>query len=310
MLPLYEAKMIHHFDHRLGTYKGQTEGQANMGTLPRLTQAQKDDPHFVVTPRYWVQGFDDRNERRSTQDRPVYDLGVTSRLQEKHWDRGWLLGWRDICRSTDERTVICGVLPYAAVGNKFPVCFSVSNHLCALAASLCSFVLDYVARQKMAGATMNYFILKQLPVLPPTSYHSPVRWLGPVAVLEEWVRDRVLELSFTAWDMEAFARDLGDDGPPFRWDEGRRTLIRAELDAAFFHLYGLERDEVEHVMNSFDALRRREEKPQNFGEFRTKRLILERYDAMTEAARDGVTYQTVLDPPPGQGPRHPERASS
>ena len=47
-------------------------------------------------------------------------------------------------------------------------------------------------------------------------------------------------------------------------------MIRAELDAAYFHLYGLERDEVEHVMDSFDALRRREEKPQNFGEFRTK----------------------------------------
>jgi hypothetical protein len=107
--------------------------------------------------------------------------------------------------------------------------------------------------------------------------------------------------------MEPFARDLGDSGPPFRWDEYRRTLTRAELDAAYFQLYGLERDEVEHVMDSFDALRRREEKPQNFGEFRTKRLILERYDAMTEAARTGVPYRTVLDPPPGHGPRHPAR---
>ena len=59
--------------------------------------------------------------------------------------------------------------------------------------------------------------------------------------------------------MEPFAGFLGDEGPPFRWDEGRRALIRAELDAAYFHLYGLERDEVEHVMESFDALRRREE---------------------------------------------------
>jgi hypothetical protein len=104
--------------------------------------------------------------------------------------------------------------------------------------------------------------------------------------------------------VEAFARDLGDDRPPFRWDEGRRALIRAELDAAYFHLYGLERDEVEHVMESFDALRRREEKTQNFGEFRTKRLILERYDAMAEAARTGDPYHTILDPQPGQGPRH------
>ena len=126
-------------------------------------------------------------------------------------------------------------------------------------------------------------------------------------VLSEWVESRVLELTFTAWDMEPFARDLGDHGPPFRWDEERRTPIRAELDAAYFHLYGLGQDEVEHVMDSFDALRRREEKPQNFGEFRTKRLILERYDAIAEAIRTGESYQTVLDPPPGRGPRHPAR---
>ena len=57
-------------------------------------------------------------------------------------------------------------------------------------------------------------------------------------------------------------------------------------------------------MDSFDALMRREEKPQDFGEFRTKRLILERYDVMAEAIRTGVPYQTILDPPPGHGPRH------
>jgi hypothetical protein len=77
----------------------------------------------------------------------------------------------------------------------------------------------------------------------------------------------------------------------------------------YFHLYGLKRDEAEHVMDSFDTLRRREEKPQNFGEFRTKRLILERYDAMSEATRTGMPYQTILDPPPGHGPRHPARAN-
>ena len=117
----------------------------------------------------------------------------------------------------------------------------------------------------------------------------------------------MLELTYTAWDLEAFAQDIGDDGPPFQWDEERRTSIRTELDAAYFHLYGLERDEVEHVMDSFDALRRREEKPQTFGEFRTKRLILERYDAMVKAIRTGESYQTILDPPPGHGPRHLKR---
>jgi hypothetical protein len=104
--------------------------------------------------------------------------------------------------------------------------------------------------------------------------------------------------------MEAFARDLGDHGLPFSWDEERRALIRAELDALYFHLYGLDLGEVEHVLSTFDALQRREEKPINFGEFRTKRLILRRYEAMTEAIGTGKPYQTILDPPPGKGPRH------
>ncbi len=309
MLPLYEAKMIHHFDHRFGTYEGQTEAQANMGTLPRLTPERQDDPSFTIIPRYWVQEFDTLNKQKSKPNKPVYDHGVTSKLEAKRWGHGWLLGWRDICRSTDERTVICGVLPRAAVGHTYPLAISNAPRVDVLYANLASFVLDYVARQKLAGTHLTYGYLTQLPVLPPNADDAVTPWLIS-ATLADWIRRRILELSFTAWDMEAFACDLGDDGPPFRWDEWRRTLIRAELDAAFFHLYGLERDEVAHVMESFDALRRREEKPQNFGEFRTKRLILERYDAMTEAARDGVTYQTVLDPPPGQGPRHPERASS
>ncbi|MGH3193680.1 MAG: Eco57I restriction-modification methylase domain-containing protein, partial [Streptosporangiaceae bacterium] len=306
MLPLYEAKMIHHFDHRLGTYHGQTDAQANMGTLPRLTPEQQDDPDFVVMPRYWVQDFDTLNKQKSKPNKPVHDHGVASRLEAKHWDRGWLLGWRDVCRSTDERTVICGVLPRAAVGHTYPLMLSKAAHIDCLYANLTSFVLDYVARQKLAGTHLTYGYLNQLPILPPGAYGAPAPWLSD-AMPADWIRQRVLELSFTAWGMEAFARDLGDDGPPFRWSEGHRNPIRAELDAAYFHLYGLERDEVEHVMGSFDALRRREERPQNFGEFRTKRLILERYDAMAEAIRTGEPYQTVLDPPAGYGPRHPAR---
>ncbi|MPZ00123.1 MAG: N-6 DNA methylase [Actinophytocola sp.] len=54
MLPLYEAKMIHHFDHRYGTYEGQTQAQANVGTVPRLTSEQKANPSHIILPRYWV----------------------------------------------------------------------------------------------------------------------------------------------------------------------------------------------------------------------------------------------------------------
>lgn len=103
--------------------------------------------------------------------------------------------------------------------------------------------------------------------------------------------------------MSAFSASLGDNGAPFRWDDQRRELLRAELDAAFFHLYGIDRDEVDHVMDTFHRVKLEDEAAH--GIHRTKNLILDIYDRMAEAKRTGTAYQTVLDPPPGQGPRHP-----
>jgi hypothetical protein len=131
-----------------------------------------------------------------------------------------------------------------------------------------------------------------------------------------------------------FARDCGYAGPPFRWDEERRCLLRAELDAAFFHLYlgssevgnreigdtafgdlsptpylpsfPTPRDAVAYILDTFPIVRRKD--IAQHGEYRTKRVILEIYDAMAEAIRTGQPYQTRLDPPPAD-PRvaHPPR---
>ncbi len=299
MLPLYEAKLIHHFDHRLACYSKRPEGSQDT-ELPRLDLDEKNDPHRCVMPRYWVQEFDTPDERRPRPDRPACHRGVTSRLKARNWDRGWLLGWRDICRSTDERTVIAAAIPRAATGDTLLLAFP-RGQAELLQANLSAFVLDYSARLKFAGTHMKYFVFKQLPVLPPEAYDEPAAWLGGQAPAG-WIRERVAELSYTAWDMQPFARDLGDDGPPFRWDEQRRAVIRAELDAAYFHLYGLDRGAAEYVMDSFEALRRREQR--ELGQFRSKRLILGRYDALAAAARSGVAYRTSLNPPPGHGPRH------
>ncbi|GLW62164.1 hypothetical protein Arub01_04080 [Actinomadura rubrobrunea] len=282
MLPLYEAKMVHHFDHRLGTYEGQTEAQANMGTLPRLTLEQKRDPECVTMPRYWVDGRE-----------------VEERLRDK-WDRGWLIGWRDVARSTDERTLICAPLPLVAVGHKLPLLFVLSRAEC-LIANLGSFVVDYICRQKSAGTSVAYFVLRQLPVIPPREYGKQSPWKAG-ATLHDWISWRVRELVYTSWDMKGFAADVGCDGAPFVWDEERRFAIRAELDAAYFHLYGVARDDVEYIMDSFGAFRRND--PGRFT--RTKVLILEIYDAMARAIETGEPYKTILDPPPGEGPRHPD----
>jgi hypothetical protein len=283
MLPLYEAKLVHHFDHRLASYDKRAVGSQDT-ELPRLDLDEKNDPSRSPIPRYWVD---------------MVEIG--KRLGRRGWDKNWLFGWRDIARSTDERTMICDVLPRTAVGHTYPLMLSGSRHPGCLYANLASFVLDYVARQKMAGTHLTYGYVMQWPVFPPRTYDEHAPWEFSNS-LQLWIDSRVLELSYTAYDLASFAVGLGDNGPPFRWDEERRLAMRAELDAAFFHLYGIERDDVDYIMETFPIVRRKDE--QRYGTYRTKELILEIYDAMTEAARTGKPYQTILNPPPGRGGRH------
>ena len=111
-----------------------------------------------------------------------------------------------------------------------------------------------------------------------------------------FIYPRVLELSFTSHDLRGLAEQLRYIGEPFRWNDGRRFLIRCELDALYLHLYGISRDDVAYILDTFPIVRRKDE--QQYGEHRTKRVILEIYDSMSEAERNGVAYQTRLDPPP------------
>jgi hypothetical protein len=289
-VPLFEAKMTHQFDHRYGDYAMRPRGSRDT-QLPDVPLEMLRDPSFAPLSRYWV----DSRE-------------VEARLRDR-WDHGWLIGWRDICRSTDERTLITTVIPRYGVGglHLFLAPMHVDSGAC-IAANLNSLVLDYVARQKVGGTHLAFFIMEQLPVLPPSSYSDSCAW-GPDSALSAWVTERVVELVYTSWDMQPFARDHGYDGPPFRWDPERRAAVRAELDAAFFHLYGLERDEVDYVIDTFPIVRRKDE--QAHGEYRTKRLILEIYDELAEAIVTGRPYQTRLDPPPAD-PRiaHPPRTTA
>ncbi len=280
MTPLYEAKMMHLYDHRFGTYEGQTEAQANQGKCPEFTQEDHADPNRLPLPYYWVE----------TRD-------VEARLADL-WNREWLIGWRDICRTSDMRTVIAAALPRVATGNTTPLLLgrAIDGPKGAfLLATLSSLVFDYCARQKVGGTHLTYGYLKQLPCLSAAQASRPCPWVTASRVID-WVTSRVVELVSTSHDMLAFARDCGHDGPPFRWDAARRAILRAELDAAFFHLYGLDRLDTEYVLGTFPVLRDKETR--EHGEYRTARLVLERYDALTEAIATGKPYQTPLDPPP------------
>ena len=150
-----------------------------------------------------------------------------------------------------------------------------------LLGSLSSLAYDFCSRQKIGGTTLNFFIYKQLPVLPPSAYSQSAR---------DFIQPRVLELTYTTHDLKPWAEDLGYGGPPFRFDPERRSLLRAELDAFYAHLYGLSRDELRYVLDPADVMGPdypsetfrvlKNNEIRQFGEYRTQRLVLEAWDRL------------------------------
>ncbi len=290
-LPVYEAKMLHLWQHRHGTYHGyDVRDGTGVRAIPTPSSSQLDDPNFEPIARYWV------------DERVVRDAVPAT------WDREWLLGWRDIATSLDVRSFIPSVLPLSAVGDGFLLAFPIEPRNAALLHGIWStFIFDFLARQKLSGTHMKYFVMKQLTCPTPAAFSDETSWSG--STYDKFLRPRVLELAYTSYRTGPYAVDVvgRDPGVPFRWVPERRDQLKAELDAAAFHLYGLGREDVEHVLDAFPIVRRYEER--DLGEFRTKRLVLAAYDAMTQAAQTGVPFVSPLDPPPGHGPRHKEQAS-
>ncbi|HFS0969410.1 TPA: N-6 DNA methylase [Pseudomonas aeruginosa] len=373
-LPVYEAKMVHHYDHRWATYERDGETSRDM------TDAEKQQPDCLPLARYWVDEWEvvlrtsdapkilldawkvgrpdalilcfqywlageakRRNEEKlqdlllkslyvhhgDTVLKGAMDMFAAEHLSEKlaenyplteieyqqllalaseSFKKGfdpfdwagaieqqarvmlrercpkYLLGWRDICRSTDERTVIASVLPWVAVGHTMPLMFPKKGtpaQKAALLANLDSLVCDFVARQKIGGTHLTYTYLKQFPTLPPEAYsEADLAFIVP----------RVLALAYTAHDLKPFAEDLGYDGEPFPWNPDRRHQLKCELDAYYAHLYGLTRDELLYILDpqnvmpedyptvTFPTLKRKE--LAEFGEYRTQVRVMAAFDQL------------------------------
>ena len=268
VLPLYEAKMVHQFDHRWATYMADGESR-------EVTDDEKSDTNYTITPRYWV-SQSEVEERLKKCDRDGQVLW--------NWDRPWIMGWRDITSAHVLRTVIATVLPRVATGDTFLLMFPDMRHgvkVACLLGDQCSLVHDYVARQKIGGTHLKYHMKKQIVNLPPERYSdSNVAFIVP----------RVLELTYTSNDLQPWAQDLGFEGEPFTFDSSRRAIVRAELDAFYAKLYGLTRDELRYILDpadimgedypseTFRVLKNKEQK--EFGEYRTQRLVLEAWDKL------------------------------
>ncbi|MBI4471362.1 MAG: hypothetical protein HY646_01760 [Acidobacteria bacterium] len=310
-MPLYEGKYIAQLNHRFSSFAGVSE-QRRFGVKAEAINAstsQIEDPSFEIRPRYWLAASD-----------------AKSCFSMKGTDHNWLFGFRDVCRAiVDARTVQACVMPKLPCLDGVPLLVFESERQEAARTALlfnalwASFAFDYAARQKIHGAHLTKAIAYQLPV--PTSRSFGREEIGQS--YRDFVGNRSLELTVVSNSLLSFAYDLGYGGPPFRWNDERRFLLRCELDAAFFHLYlpadvsgdwcpaeretaqdlarlkasfPTPRDAVAYIMETFPIVKRKDIEKR--GDYRTKRVVLEVYDAMAEAIRTGQPYQTRLDPPP------------
>ena len=266
-VPLYEGKMVQAFDHRAAGIVVNPENQHRPAQPVPATLDQHQDPDWLPDPQFWV-------------------------LKKETGFSGipFILGFKHVTAPTNVRSMIAALIPRVGAGNSLPLLMGsnglTASAVAAIVANLNSVPLDYVVRQKVQGQNLNWFIIEQLPVVPPDRYEA-VRF-GPKTA-GQIVREAVLELTYTAHDMAPFARALGCHGPPFIWDEENRRHLRARLDALYFHLYGLTRQDASYVLDTFPIVRREDEA--EFGRYRTRDLILAYMNAL--AAGDATTVVAV-----------------
>ena len=263
-LPMYQGRSIHQFDHRANSIHFNPGNTYNPYLSEEVSQEQHADPAFVPDFVNWLPSED-----------------VRKKFPES---RGWPIAYRRIARTTDIRTMIATVAPKAGFGDSvfllLPEKNMTASGTCNLLANLNSLSFDYVIRQKLQGTNLSWYILQQLPVIAPSDYESQ---FGPTTA-RDLVRDHVLRLTYTAHDMAPFARDLGYDGPPFIWNEEERRHLRARLDALYFHLYGLPRDDAAYILDTFPIVRRHDEAA--FCHYRTKDMVLAYYNALAAGDTD------------------------
>jgi len=283
-IPLYEGKLFWHFEHRFGSYDlvGTAKGKGGRG-LPDMPIGNLENPDYIIKPQYWV------IEKEAQNRLPNF------------WKRKWLIAYRKVTSAKLERTTVCTILPFAGVGDSANVItLDVENTelISCFLANMNSIVFDYIMRQKLGGTNLNFYVLEQLPVLPPSTYTlTDIEYIAP----------RVLELVYTAYDLRPFAEDMGYHDEPFRWDEERRALLRAELDAYYARLYGLTRDELRYILDpqdvygshfpgeTFRVLKEKEIKL--YGEYRTRRLVLDAWDRLEGVEPARIERPVVLEQP-------------
>jgi hypothetical protein len=258
-LPLYEAKMFWHFDHR---WANATESSDN-----HISDEMKADPDLTARSRFFVA----RSE-------------VDSKLSPRGWNKDWLLAYRNVSDSRNERTFVASIIPRCAVGNSATVLTIDATRVakvCCFLATANSIVFDFAVRQKVPAMNVNAFMVEQFPFLTPDQF-AP----ADVAFLTE----RVVELVCTSSDMRNFSLEYSKTGLLYEWAPDRRAMLRAELDARIAKLYRLTTDDLRYLLDPTDIMGDdypsetfrvlKDNERRKFGEYRTARLVLDAWNRM------------------------------
>ena len=304
LVPLYEGKMIDAYNHRFSSIVVNLENASRKNQPVEHSVSDFVNPDFQPTPASWLSRKD-----------------VLSRISQFHLE--YFISWKNITASTNHRSLISAMLPFCGVGHSASIAWlqhQPSELRSVFFGILNSLVLDYFVRTSLGNNNLTLLIMRQLPVPAPNRFEQPD---------VEFIVPRVVELTYTAWDLRAFAADMGMDGAPFRWDEDRRAVIRAELDAWYAMKYGLTRKQLRYVLDPHQLTAReietlvtddREDAPdaprvegfpgetfrvlkdrenRQYGEFRTARLVMAAWDALAKAGWDPSRYASPLAVPPG-----------
>jgi hypothetical protein len=266
-LPLYEAKYIHQFDHRFGTFEDVSKDsrftrRASTRT-PSTTEKQSVD--YEIVPRYWMEGSD-----------------FESLKSEMDWDREWIFTFRDIARVTsDQRTAMGTIAPFYPFSNKAPVLTFSKNRsgeeVVIFTTLFTSFAFDFILRQSLSGASINLYILKQLPMPKPELLSEyTVKYEEKEQALDQFLFERGLKLIWTSHSLDPLGNDVGIDSGPYVWDEEERSQFRAEIDAVVSKLYGLNRNDFKYVLESFDILEKKQR--EEYDSYKQKEDCLRTYD--------------------------------
>lgn len=240
-LPVYEAKMVQAFDHRATSVITSNTNWLRHGQKEETSLVGHQNPEFRVAPRWWAD-----------------EAAVVRECDgEKRWG---FFAFKDISSATNQRTMIASVLPFVAVTHHLPLidtAYHILRSVCLLG-NLNAFVYDFIARQKLGGTTFGFYHLEQIPTLPPDAYEDKCPW-DKNQTLERWVSERVLRLTCTSNDMRPLAEAAGFKPGIVKWKEAERDQLRAELDAAYFRLYGIDDDDIEYILGTFQGVRNEDE---------------------------------------------------